>query len=280
MKLKIITDSSSDYTIEEAKNLGIELIPLTFYFDDKAYKDGIDITKDQFYNLLINEKKFPKTSQPTPDVFENLFLKSKEANETVLVIPLGIAFSGTYYNACLAKETVGYDDIHIVDSCTTIAGLRILVEHALKLNNEGKTIEEIVDAINELKHRIAVIGTVNTLDYLVKGGRVSQSAAIIGNMLNIKPAITLKEDGHIEVIAKSFGKLRADIFACKFFKENEMDENFPIYYYYSHNKSNLDTLVEKLKKDNLYKEGQYINLSPVVGCHVGPNGYALVYVKK
>ncbi len=280
MKFKIITDSSSDYTQDEAKNLGITVLPLSLNFDNESYKDGIDISKDEFYDLLINKKKFPKTSQPTAETFEKIFMDAKNANEVLFVILIANSLSGTYANACLAKEKVDYHHIYIIDSCTTIAGLQILIEHALKLSNEGKEIQEIVQSLNELKKRIVVVAIMNTLEYLVKGGRLSSSEGIIGNLLNLKPTIKFKEDGSIAVIGKSFGRIRANIHITKFFKENPSDENFPIYYYYSYNQSNLMNLIEKLKKENLYRKGKVINLSPVVGCHIGDNAYALVYVRK
>jgi len=280
MNLKIITDSSSDYTQDEAQKLGITLLPLTLNYGNKSYKDGIDITKDEFYDLLINQHQYPKTSQPTSDTFEKLFNDAKDANETVLVLLIANSLSGSYANACLAKEKVQYDNIYVVDSCTTIGGLQILVEHALKLEKEGKDIHEIVDALNQLKKRIVVVAIMNTLEYLVKGGRLSNVEGLLGNLLNLKPTIKFKEDGSIAVIGKSFGRIRANIHITKFFKANPADENYPIYYYYSYNQSNLMNLIEKLKKENLYREGKIVNLSPVVGCHIGDNAYALIYVRK
>ncbi len=280
MNLKIITDSSSDYTQDEAQKLGITVLPLTLNYGNKSYRDGIDITKDEFYDLLINQHQYPKTSQPTADTFEKIFSEAKVANETVLVLLIANSLSGSYANACLAKEKVQYENIFVVDSCTTIAGLQILVEHALKLSKEGKDIHEIVDSLNQLKKRIVVVAIMNTLEYLVKGGRLSSAEGLIGNLLNLKPTIKFKEDGSIDVIGKSFGRIRANIHITKFFKANPADENYPIYYYYSYNQSNLMNLMEKLKKENLYREGKIVNLSPVVGCHIGDNAYALIYVRK
>lgn len=280
MKLKIITDSSSDYTQKEAETLQIDLIPLTLTFDNKDYQDGIDINKDEFYDLLINQKKYPKTSQPSPERFVSLFKEAKEKDEVVLVLPIAKSLSGTYNSATLAKEQVDYSSVYIVDSCTTIAGLQILVEEAIKKYQAGCTINEIIAAIDELKKRIVVIACMNTLEYLSKGGRLSTMEALIGNLVNLKPVIKFKEDGSIGILARPFGRIRANRALLHFYKENPADENYNIYYYYSFEKSNLDQLVEKMKKENLYREGKYINLSPAVGCHIGDNAYALVYVRK
>ncbi len=280
MKLKIITDSSSDYSQEQAKKLGIELIPLTFTFDDKTYRDGIDIEKNDFYEMLIKKKKYPKTSQPSPSVFVNLFEKAKENDETVLVLLIAESLSGSYRNALIAKEEVGYDKIYVVDSYTTIAGLQILVETALKKYQEGLNIEEIVEFINKLKQRIVVIACMNTLEYLAKGGRLSVFGAIIGNLVDLKPIIKFKVNGAISVYARPFGKTRANLALIRYLQEHPHDENYKFYYYYSYEKSNLDVLMDKMKKNNINIEGDIINLSPVVGTHIGHNAYGFVYIAK
>lgn len=280
MKINIITDSSSDFSLKEAEELGITLIPLTLNIDGKDYKDGVDISKEEFYDLLINQHKMPKTAQPSIKVFEEIFKKAKENNEIALVIPIGKSFSGTYNNALIAKEIIDYKHIYIIDSCTTIGGLQILVKHALKLIDEGKDIADIVDSLNLLKTKIVMIAIMNTLDYLVKGGRLSTAKGLIGNLLNLKPMITFTYDGSISILNKSFGNLRANIQMIKHIKENPIDDSYPICYYYSYNKANLETFIDKLKRENLFKEGKTINLSPVVGCHIGDNAYAIVYVKK
>lgn len=279
MKIKIITDSSSDLKIEEAQKLGVELVPLTLSFDDKAYKDGVDIDKDMFYNLLINEKKYPKTSQPSPEEFVYLFKEAKKNGETVLVLPIAKALSGTYNSATIAKQIVEYEDIHIIDTCTTIAGLQLMVLEAIK-NSANMTIEQLVNHLNEFKKRIVVYACINTLEYLSKGGRLSGMEAKIGDLLSLKPVITFKEDGAISIISKSIGKIRANSSLLKLIKTTPIDSSYPIYYYYSNKVDNLQQFKDKLKKEHCFLEGTDVNLSPVVGCHIGDNAYGIVYVKE
>lgn len=279
MKIKIITDSSSDLKIEEAQKLGVELVPLTLSFDDKVYKDGVDIDKDMFYNLLINEKKYPKTSQPSPEEFVYLFKEAKKNGETVLVLPIAKALSGTYNSATIAKQIVEYEDIHIIDTCTTIAGLQLMVLEAIK-NSANMTIEQLVNHLNEFKKRIVVYACINTLEYLSKGGRLSGMEAKIGDLLSLKPVITFKEDGAISIISKSIGKIRANSSLLKLIKATPIDSSYPIYYYYSNKLDNLQQFKDKLKKEDCYLEGIDVNLSPVVGCHIGDNAYGIVYVKE
>lgn len=278
MNLKIITDSSSDLTIEEGKQFGIEIVPLTLSFDDKIYRDGIDIQKEEFYDLLINQKKYPKTSQPSPECFVSLYEEAKEKGEIVLVLPIAKALSGTYNSAVIAKDIVGYDQIYIIDTCTTIAGLQIMVAEALE---KSKTMDilAVVAHLEEFKKRIVLYACMNTLEYLSKGGRLTGVEAALGNFLNLKPIITFKEDGAIDIVSKSFGKVRANNSLVKLLQNNKMDTRYGVFYYYSYVEENLNHFIDRLKKENLYVEGHRINLSPVVGCHIGDNAYGIVYVK-
>lgn len=280
MNLRIVTDSSSDYTREQAATLKIDVVPLILTFDGNDYKDGIDLSKEAFYDYLINQKKYPKTSQPSPEQFVEIFKDAQEKEETVLVLPIAKSLSGTYNAAMIAREIVGYAKIYIVDSCTTIAGLQILVEEALKKNQEGCSIEEILQVIEQLKKKIVVVACMDTLEYLSKGGRLSTMEAFLGNLVNIKPIIKFKEDGSIGILARPFGRIRANRALLNFYKENPADKKYKLYYYYSYEKSNLDVLVDKMKHEELYQEGEYVNLSPAVGSHIGGNAYALVYVKE
>lgn len=279
MSIKIITDSSSDFTQEEAEQLGITVIPLTMTIDEQDYYDGVTITKDEFYDLLINKKKYPKTSQPTPGIFRNYFKEAKENGDTLLVLPISSGMSGTYNSAIMAKELVGYDNIYIIDTKTTIGGLRILVTEALKLIEKGYKIEDIVKKLEHLKKRIVLVAIMNTLEYLHKGGRLSSISAAIGSMLNIKPIITFI-NGKVEVLSKPLGRLRASHVFIKQVASKPIDPNYLVTYHYSHNKDNLEETILTLKKHNLYYEGPKINLSPVVGCHIGNNAVAMMYIEK
>ena len=278
MNLRVATDSASDYSQEEAKALGIDVIPLGITVDGELYLDGIDMSKDLFYDLLINKKKFPKTSQPTQQQFIELFEDAKNKNQTLLYISLASGLSGTYQGALMAKETVGYDNIYVVDGGTLVAGQQILVELALKLDKEGKSIDEIIERINNVKKRIVILACMNTLEYVKRGGRGGKIFSFLGNLINIKPIITFNEKGGADILAKPFGQTRGRVALIKEMDAHKRDKDYPIYYYYSYNKANLDEFVDRLKKLNKYDEGKTVNLSPAVGCHIGDNAYAVCYV--
>jgi EDD domain protein, DegV family len=142
MAIRIITDSTSDIRKNEADKMDISVIPLKVLFGDKEYKEGIDITMEGFYQKLVESDKLPTTSQPSPDDFLDHFIKAKEAGDSVIVILIAGNLSGTLQSATIAKEMAEYSKIYVVDSRNTITGLRLLVEHAVKLEIRVLTLKD------------------------------------------------------------------------------------------------------------------------------------------
>jgi len=279
MNLRIITDSTSDFTLEQAKDLNIDMIPITININNKSYRDGIDISKEEFYEVLVEGKYYPKTSQPALGEFLERFEDAKKKHETVLVIVIAKTLSGSVNTAQMAKDMAEYDDIHIVESCTTIAGLQILVNEAIRLNKEGKSIEEIVAHLDELKLRIVVVAVMNTLENLYKGGRLSRLTATVGRIINIKPLLNFRKDGSIAIPSKSLGNTRANKSIANFVLERPRDPNYPCYFYYSHSLENLNNMKNMFVKMGIPTEGPIVHLSPAVGCHIGANAYGVVYIQ-
>ena len=180
MAIRIITDSTSDINPKEAEKMGITVIPLKVLFGEKEYREGIEITMDDFYKKLSEADKLPTTSQPSPEEFLEHFQQAKETGDSVIVLLIASKFSGTLQSATIAKDMVEYEDIHIIDSLTTITGLRLLVEHTITMREQKREVAEIVETINQLKERIVLLAMVDTLEYLHKGGRLSKSSLFLG----------------------------------------------------------------------------------------------------
>ena len=279
-KIRFVTDSTSDYTQEEAQRLGIDMVCLRLYFDGIEYIDGVTISKEEFYHKLVDEHKYPKTAQATVDEFEAIFKDAKENGDDVIVTVISSGLSGTINSANIAKENVEYDRIHIIDSKTTVGGLRILVETGMKLVSEGKNVEEVVSELTSLTDRIQLFACMNTLEYLHKGGRLSGVGAMIGGLINLKPIISFDEAGKVKISGKPIGKVRANKEMIKLLQSNPIDTNYPVYYYYSQVEENLTKFIGNLQEQGMYVEGINVNLSPVVGCHIGDKCYGLIYVRK
>lgn len=278
--IRIVVDSSCDITQDEAKKLNITVLPLTITINGEDFKDDIDITKDEFYKLLKTEKKLPKTSQISPSVFEAIYEDAKDNEDEVLVITIAKALSGTANSARIAMDLAEYDKVEIVDSCSVIGGFQILVKEAVLKRDEGKSLNQIADYLNNLKQRIRIWGCINNLEYLKKGGRLSSIEAAIGALMNIKPIITFDSVGKIKVSAKSLGITRSTKKVIELIEKHPIDFNHEVIYYYSDNKTNLDKFITDFKPNKLYKEGNVVNLSPVVGTHIGENCYAICYIEQ
>ncbi len=276
--IKILVDTSADYSVEEIKEKGMELIPISITFGDTDYKDTIDLDKDRFYELLTTSGEFPKTAQPSPQEYVEAFEKAEENGEELICFVLSSRLSGTFQTATLAKNIVGYDGIHLVDTLGATHMIRLMADYAQELIEEGKTVEEILAAVEEMKGRIQVLAVVDTLEYLCKGGRVSKTVATVGEMARVKPMITVSE-GEVKVIGKSLGKNKAMANLFKALGECEVDERFPVYSVCTAGKENPELFEAKLKAEG-YDFKERLQLGATIGTHVGPGVYGLIFVRK
>ena len=198
--IKIITDSACDLPRDIINQYGIDLIPMSISFGDELYLDGVDLTADQFYSKLEKSESLPKTAQPTIAAFTQALESALAAYEDALVITLSSGLSGTYQSACLAKQSFSQEEqqkITVFDSLRASLGQGLLVFEAAKIASGGANREEVISYLNLLRPRLASEFTLNTLDYLIKGGRLSKIQGTIGSMLDIKPILSFNEEGKI-----------------------------------------------------------------------------------
>lgn len=272
---KIIADSSANISQKEAKELGITVLPLGIIFDEEEYLDDVNITIDEFYNKLTSTKTFPKTSQLSMELLEQTYLEAKNNNEKILLILLSSKLSGTVSCANIVKNNGNYDNVFIYDSLGATGLNRILVDVALK--NTDKEPEEVIKILDEVRGKIELYAAVQTLDYLHKGGRLSKTKAVVGNMLNLKPILTILKDGSLDVTGKAIG-LNNSIKTIKSLVEKAggIDENYPVYFLYAMEDKNGKKLQDAYPNIN----SRLINLCSIIGCHVGPGVAGIVFVAK
>ena len=273
--IRIITDSAADFTPRELDELQITCIPLKVMFGDREYEENINLTKDGFYELLLSEEALPKTSQASPQVLMDLFEEAHASGDGAVYICLSSGISGTYQNALMTKNLLGYQDCHVVDSLNATGGQRILVQHACALRDQGCTAEEIIAGLEDIRSRIVLYACIDTLEYLYKGGRISQTVYKLGTMANIKPIITVDPDGGIGVPAKAMGMRKGMDQLCKYLTQKAPDENFPVYAMYTNNRSVAETLAKKMASVD---DDHIIQVGAAIGAHVGPDACGLVYV--
>ena len=277
--IRIIVDSSADYNKEELEAKQMTLVSLTITLDEKTYLDGVDITRDQLYEWLMENEGFPKTSQPSPEDFAKHFENAKAAGDDVICILLSSALSGTCQSAHLAKSMADYDNIHIIDSLSATHVIRFLAEKACQMRDAGNSAEEIVTVLEDLKKRTKVIAAVDTLEYLCRGGRVSRTAAAIGNLANLKPIITVNPEGEVAVLSKCVGKNKSMSYILNALQECELDENYPIYSIYSYGVENCIALEAKVVNAGYLLHSRK-QVGATIGCHVGPGAFGVLFVQK
>lgn len=279
MGIKFVVDSASDFSYEEAKNLGITFLPLTVTINHKEYKDGIDITNEEFYKLLEINETLPKTSQVTPYQFEEAFKDIIDNGDTAIAITISSKVSGTYSSAHLAAENFP-GKAFVIDSLSGSIGEKILLLHGLELAKSIDNAEDIVKELNSKREKIAVYYLLDTLEYLQKGGRISKISSLAGALLSVKPIFTL-EGGEVKLAGKARGfKKGHNMLKDLVSERGNVDTSKPSMLSYSG--GNRDVLNKYLDK---YREILKIDvdqlpvtqLGSTIGTHLGPNAIGIAF---
>ena len=269
--LQIITDSSAEFSEEEARELGIKIVPLTVVFDGTAYLEGVELQKDEFFRRLLSGE-FPHTSQPSVEQFSEAFAAA--GGEETLVILISSSLSGTVNSARVAKKQGGFSNVYIYDSLCTTAMMRILVETAYR--NRDKSAAEVIGILDELRSRLRLYACLDTLEYLRKGGRIKRSIAVVGGLLGIKPIICITPEGTVGMDGKERGQKHALKAVADRFIADEVDPAYPVYFLQSEGEEAPRALMKSLGRE----DNKLFRICCAVGTHIGPNGAGIVYVVK
>ena len=271
--IKIICDSMSDIPKEIIEKYGVEIIPLTVIFNGVEYMDGIDITHSQFYKMLRESESMPKTSQITYAQFKEVFEKYKD--EEVLYISGSSRASGTYQSAVLAKND-GYDNVYIFDTYNLSMVSGLFVIKACEMREKGYSIEEILNHLNSLKGTEDVIVSVDTLEYLKKGGRISSTKAMLGNLLNVKPILHV-EDGLVAQKSQVRGKKQMYSTLVKGIGE-KFDNNLEdrtVVIGFGDNEEDFEIVKNKFMEEYKVKDLYCVNIGCAICSHIGPGVLAI-----
>lgn len=209
-KIAIVTDSTSDLKREDLDKYGIKSLPLKVIYQDRQYQDRVDITPNEVYEGMKDE--IPTTSMPSPQEIEDLYLELKEKGYThIISIHISSGLSATYSNCRMVAEQMDGIDVKVIDSKMLSMGLGRLVLYAKDLvaSNEELGFEEIVEKVEAKKEKIEIFFVVETLKYLKKGGRIGKVSGTIGELLNIKPIISIDEDGEYYTFTKVRGRKKS-----------------------------------------------------------------------
>lgn len=247
-------------------------MPLTISFGAEEFRDGVDISADEFYARMAADRELPHTSQLSEEQIEREVKNALEEGGDVLIMPIASALSGSY-ERCKAVAAK-YEHVYAYDTnCTTVM-LKLMVLEALK-NNE-KSVEEVIEILDNLRPKLKIYAALDTLDNLRKGGRLSRASALIGSVLRIKPVITFSGEGKVELISKQFGINKGISYILSKIDKEKIDFNKPVYFIYTSSPSNCDALIEKLG----IKFTEKLNICPVIATHIGADACGIVFAEK
>lgn len=268
--IQIIADSTCDLSPTLQNDMHIQTVPLTIHFGSESYRDGIDLTNEQFYSKLAQAKELPSTSQVPPGDFEDAFRPHVEAGKDVLAITLASGLSATYESAVTAARRVAPDKIHVVDSMSASFGHVLLLKQAVIMRDEGLlSAAQMADELRRLAPRIRLYAVVDTLKYLKMGGRLSGGAALMGGLLSIKPLLYVQEGKVL-----SMAKVRGEKNVIKTLLEYFLKDNPQLQYGVSFGNAVARPLMEQTIrqfKPHLGEAPVYAgDLGAVIGTHAGP----------
>lgn len=279
MSVRIITDSASD--MSPAEHPALAVLPLSVTFGTDVYMDGIDIDHQRFYEMLVERDELPKTGQVNPYAFSQTIAEAREAGDEAVIITVGAKLSGTNQSARTALAEAPGGDVFVVDSNNVTLGERVLVEYALRLVDEGRSAAQIAAAVEAVRDRVVVIGLLETLEYLVRGGRLSAAAGAVGTLLNVKPVVAV-EDGLIVQLGKARGsKNGRNLLNQKVEKAGGIDFSMPLALGYT---GLSDAVLKKYVEDSAalwagHTEGELPvhTIGATIGTHVGPGAVAVAF---
>ena len=279
MAVRIITDSGIDLPGELDPRLTV--IPLGITFGTTTYADGVDLTNDRFYELLIESDELPKTSQATPFVYQQAFEDVRAAGDEAVVITLSSKLSGTYQSAVTAAAD--FPEVSVIDSKNVTIGQSLLVLYALRLLDEGRSAGEIADELTAAADRVCLLALLDTLEYLKRGGRIPKSVGTIGELLSIKPVVGV-EDGEVVMLGKARGSKNGRNQLHQQVEKHGIDFGMPVLLGYT---GLSQKLLKKYLDDNraiwedkvAEDELPITSVGATIGTHVGPGAIALAFFR-
>ena len=281
--IKLMADSACDLEQTEADALGIALMPLSIRFGSEEYWDGVTLSHREFFEKLIETDEIPQTSQISDYRFEEAFASLTADGSEVIAVTLSSKLSGTH--ACAVRAAKKFPGkVYVVDSMNACLGERILVDYALRLIREGNlSAPEIAAELDEKKNKIQLLAVLDTLKFLRKGGRISTVTAFAGEMLSIKPVITVVK-GEPKLIGKAMGSKKGNNLLNRLVDEcGGVDFTMP--YVLGYSGLSEDFLMKYLHdSEHLWKDHTdhvpYYLIGSTIGTHVGPNAIAVAFFTK
>ena len=278
MVVRIVTDSTADLPTQVAADLGITVVPLTVFFGDDAYLDGIELDNAGFYEKLAASKDLPRTSQPAPAAFQEAFQRLiDEGADAILSVHLSSKLSGTYQSACTARDSLENPrnvPVEIIDSQSISVGMNYPIQQAARMAREGKSLEELKAYVEDTLARTNILAVLDTLEFVRRGGRIGRASAFLGNMLSFKPIIELKE-GEVAPVERPRTRGKAYARIAQLLAEAGEVEYVAI----AESNDEVGQQLGEALKEVYSKEVPIYHLGAALGTHTGPGTAAISLVK-
>jgi len=275
-RIHIVTDSTCDLTKEELMEHDIKVVPLNIQIDGKTYIDGQDVEPASFLDLMNNAKELPKSSQPSPGKFKELYDELGANGDQIISIHMTGSMSGTVESARQAAE-LSESDVTVVDSRYIAVGLAIQIREAIKLRDAGATVEEIVARLDKVRKNTRLFVVVDKLDNLIKGGRIGKGKGMIGSLLNIKPIATL-DDGSYTPVAKARSHKQVVSYLFKQFQEDVSGKTIKaVGISHADGLTTLGNPLKELIESIGFNEVEIKFTSPIISTHTGSGAIGFIY---
>ena len=276
MTIRIVTDSASDISLEEAEDLGIEIVPLSIRFGEAEYTDLVDLSVSDFYQKMAESDLLPSTAAPSPGAFEAAFKRCAEAGaDGVICINLSLALSATGQAAQLAADALANTlPVKCIDSKSITSGLGTIIRKAAAAAKDGGSMDEIVALVDNLASRTRIFATLDTLENLKKGGRIGGAKAMLGTMLQFKPCLDLSSGEVVEAGRQRTRKKSINWLKEVLESEGEISE-LSIIHGDAPDVEEFATLISDIVPRDQIRINQ---LGAVIGTHGGPRVLGVTYL--
>ena len=278
MTVKVITDSTADLPPALAEELGITVVPLNVHFGTEVYRDGVEITADEFYRRLVTASRLPTTSQPTPGDFLSAYDEMGQTTDEILSVHVSAKLSGTMNSATQAREEYGGAcRIEIIDSLQGSMGLGMLAIAAAEAARRGDSLDDVVTETRAAIPKVGFIGLLDTLEYLEKGGRIGKAQAFMGSLLRIKPLLTIR-DGEAHPLERARTRAKGVDRMCELVQAEMPLKDLAVVYTTTPDEARA--LAQRLQ--SYLPQGEVIlsQVGPVVGTYLGPGVLGVAFRKQ
>jgi len=273
-KVAIVTDGASSLTPAMGKEYGLDVAPVYVTFNGETYLSGVNLDAAEFYRLLRANKKLPTTAQPTAQDFIDIYTKLAEEVDEIVTVVISHHMSATLQSALMAQEQFKTVPVHVIDSESVTLGLGMMAIAAARAAAQGQDARQVVQLLEKIKQSMNVIFTVETLEYLQKGGRIGGATAFLGSALSIKPILYIK-DGRIEPLERVRTRKRALARLLELVEEKvgKSEAHFAVLHCEAGEEAR--ELGEQVKAKFNCAELVIAEAGPVIGTHAGPGTLGL-----